>query len=166
MCENGHGGARGIDDEQVSAEYSPDARQARIEMTDAARAITPQADILQLSSVDMDEVRTVLNRFFYPITVGAPDGADDFELTMQVIQLGPLTIGQLGFGGSVTLDASELDGYHVTMPMIGNAHVRQGRHEVFAGPATAAVFRPGQPVYSWHGRHSSELDVKIAQPAL
>jgi len=135
-------------------------------MVDVSTGIAPPADIVQVSSIDMDHARSVLNRFYYPTTVGTPDGTDGFELDIQVIQLGPLTVGQLSFGTPVTLGASELDGYHVTLPMIGNVRTWQGRHEVYAGPDTAAVFRPGHPVYSLHEANSTELDVKIEQPAL
>jgi len=135
-------------------------------MTDVYAARLPPPAIVHLSSSDIDQVGRVLNRFFDPIAVGAPDGVDGFELDLQVIQLGPLTVGQLSFGGPVTLSAPELDGYHVTVPMVGRVLTRHGPYEVTAGPDTAAVFRPGRPVYTWHDAHSTELDIKIERPAL
>ena len=50
-------------------------------------------DIVHFSSVDIDQARSALNRFYYPVAVGIPDGADGFGLGMAVIQLGPLTVG-------------------------------------------------------------------------
>jgi AraC-like DNA-binding protein len=135
-------------------------------MTDACAAALPLTEIVQVSSLDIDHARAALNRFYYPITVGAPNGADGFALDLHVIQLGPLTVGELSFGAPVTLDAVELDGYHVTVPMVGRVRTRHGGHEVNAGPETAAVFRPGAPVATWHGAHSVEIDVKIDGPAL
>src|SRR3954452_9176811 len=49
-------------------------------------------DIIHFSSVDIDQARSVLNRFYYPVAVGAPEGSADFGLGMEVIQLGPLTV--------------------------------------------------------------------------
>jgi AraC-like DNA-binding protein len=135
-------------------------------MTDVYTGSTPGRNIVQLSGMDLEQARRVLNRFFYPVAVGAPNGTDGFELDLQVIQLGPLTIGQLSFGVPVTLIASELAGYHVTLPMTGRVLTRQGRHEVTAGPGVAAVFRPGHSVYTLHDAHSTELAVKIERAAL
>jgi AraC-like DNA-binding protein len=135
-------------------------------MTDVYARSATLPDIVQLSSVDLDQARGLLNRFYYPIAVGAPDGPAGFELDIQVIQLGPLTVGQLSFGAPVTLIATELDGYHVTLPTTGRVLTRQGRHEVAAGPDMAAVFRPGLPVYTLRDAHASELEIKIERSAL
>jgi AraC-like DNA-binding protein len=135
-------------------------------MTDAYASTVPQPDIVQLSSRDLDQVRSLLNRFFYPVAVAAAHGTGGFELGLRVIQLGPLTVGELSFGVPVTVIAAEVEGYHVTLPTIGHVLTWQAGHEVTAGPDTAAVFRPGPPVYTLHAAHSIELDVKIDQLAL
>jgi len=135
-------------------------------MSEACTAAMPQPEIFQLSSLDVDQARAMLNRFYYPLVVGAPEGTEGFALDLHVIQLGPLTVGELGFGAPVTLDAAELGGYHITVPMVGHVLARQGAHEVTVGPDTAAVFLPGAPVASWHSSRSVELDVKIDGAAL
>ncbi|MFI7545855.1 AraC family transcriptional regulator [Actinoplanes sp. NPDC049599] len=118
------------------------------------------------SSVDIDDTREMLNRFYYPLTVGVPDGAEGFRFHAEVIQLGPLTVGRLGFGASVTLVAPELGGYHVTIPTAGFVHTRHAGHEVVAGASTGAIFGPGQPVHARYDAHSAELNVKITRTAL
>jgi AraC-like DNA-binding protein len=132
--------------------------------------VFPQAalspDIALLSSLDVDQAREMLNRFYYPVSVGTPEGIEGFEFDLQVIQLGPLTIGQLSFGAAVTVVVADFDGYHVTLPTAGRVLTRQGGHEVIADPGVAAVFRPGRPVYSLHDAHSSEMDIKIKPAAL
>jgi AraC-like DNA-binding protein len=122
--------------------------------------------VVKVSCTDIDHARFLLNRFCYPIAVGLPEGPDDFALHLEVIQLGPLTIGHLGLQASATLIASELDGYHVTLPFRGAVQTRQAGREVLAGPETAVVFRPGDPVYTLHDPHSTELDIKIDGAAL
>jgi AraC-like DNA-binding protein len=119
-----------------------------------------------LSSTDIDHARSLLNRFYHPVTIGAPEGPETFELDIEVIQLGPLTVGQLRFGGPVTLVAAQLDGYHVTLPSSGRVLSRQAGIETVATPRQAAVFGPGNPVYTLHDRHSAEFDVKIDEHAL
>jgi hypothetical protein len=78
------------------------------------------SDAVRLSSTDIDHARSLLNRFYHPVAIGAPEGPETFELDIEVIQLGPLTVGQLRFGGPVTLVATQLDGYHVTLPTSGD----------------------------------------------
>ena len=112
-------------------------------MTDVYTGSAPAGNIVQLSGMDLDQARRALNRFFSPVAVGAPNGTDGFGLDMRVIQLGPLTVGQLSFDVPVTLIASELGWYHVTLPTTGQVQTRQGRHEVTVRPGTAVVFRPG-----------------------
>src|SRR4051812_7340795 len=89
-------------------------------------------DIVHFSSADIDQARTLLNRFYYPVAVGTPDGASGFTLGAEVIQLGPLTVGQLSFATLVTLDVAELDAYHVSMPTSGRMRTRHAGHEVVA----------------------------------
>jgi AraC-like DNA-binding protein len=117
-------------------------------------------------STDLDDTRSLLGRFFYPLSVGAPEGADGFRFRAEVIQLGPLTVGQLGFGAPVTLVAAELDAYHVTIPTAGQIRARHAGHEVIAGPATGVIFGPGKPVYTLHDADTVEFDIKIGREAL
>ena len=135
-------------------------------MTDACPVTPPLPDVVLLTSANLDQARGLLNRFYYPVAMSVAGRADEFELDLRVIQLGPLTVGQLSFGAPATVVAPAIDGYHVTLPMAGYVLTRQDGNEVNAGPDVAAVFRPGSPIYSLHGAHSSELDVKIERPAL
>ena len=168
MCRNGHG---------VPSTLTMDAAirilavcvGVHYDMIDRQSGGSPEASwstkIVQFTSVDIDQVRSMLNRFFYPTAVGAPEGADTFRLGADLIRLGPLTIGRLSFAAPVTLSAAELDAYHVTMPTAGRCLSRHAGKEVTAGPETAAVFGPGNPVYTLHDAESTELDVKIERPA-
>jgi len=128
---------------------------------------SPEApDILHFTSADIDQVRALLNRFYYPVAVDAPEGTDGFTIGMEMIQLGPLTVGQLAYAVPVTLLVAELDAYHVSMPTSGRMHARHAGHEVYATPSTGAVFRPGSSVYVRHDAHSAALSVKIERAAL
>ncbi|GAA2613099.1 transcriptional regulator [Paractinoplanes durhamensis] len=85
---------------------------------------------------------------------------------MEVIQLGPLTVGQLSYASPMILTMAELDAYHVSMPTTGRMQARHAGHEVMADPSTAAVFGPGKPVYTRHDGNSAELAIKIERAAL
>src|SRR4029453_7068742 len=115
---------------------------------------------------DIEEARCLLNRFFSSMTVGAPGGAESFKLGIEVIQLGPITVGALSFGAPVTFVATELDASHVIIPTSGRVLARHAGHEVTAGPTTGAVLHPGHPVFTLHDAHTTELHVKIERSAL
>jgi AraC-like DNA-binding protein len=123
-------------------------------------------NIVHLSSLGIDQARGLLNRFYYPVAVETPDGPAGFALGAEVIQLGPLTVGQLSFATRVTLHVTELDAYHVSMPTTGRVRARHAGHEVLATPAMAAVFGPGSPVDTQHDANSAELAIKIERIAL
>src|ERR1700755_723398 len=84
-------------------------------MVDVYAGNPPPSELTEVISTDVDEARDLLSRFYYPLAVGTPDGGGGFSLVLGVIQLGPLTVGQLGLGAAVTMLTSELDGYHVTL---------------------------------------------------
>jgi len=126
----------------------------------------PTRSTVGFSSGDIDDMRSLLHRFYYPLAVGAPHGADGFQFRADVIQLGPVTVGHLGFGAPVSIASPELDAYHVTIPTCGGVHVRHAGRELTAHPGTAVVYGPGKPVYTLHDAHSAELDVKIERREL
>lgn len=126
---------------------------------------TPAPGTVYFDSVDVREARDVLNRFYHPVSLGAPESADA-KVGMEVIQLGPLTVGHLTFAGRVTLVADEADAYHVTLPVAGRVLARSNGRDVTAGPATAVAFRPGDPVYLRPESPSAEIAVRIERWAL
>jgi AraC-like DNA-binding protein len=132
----------------------------------SAPAFSETPDVVRFSSTDIDQVRSVLNRFYFPMAMGVSADAAAFGLYAEVIQLGPLTVGRLSFTGPVTFRAAELDAYHVSMPTAGRLHSRHGGHEVVATPSTAAVFGPGHPVYARQDANTTLLAVKIDRKAL
>jgi len=135
-------------------------------MADAFAGGSPLSQSIEVRTVDLDEARALLSRFYYPTVISTPDGAEGFALDLRVIQLGPLTVGELGLGTATTLQAGELDSYHVTLPTRGTVYTRQHHDEVVADVTTAAVFRPGQPVFSLHEPGAWELNIKIEQSAV
>lgn len=125
----------------------------------------PAPGTVYFDSVGVHEARDVLNRFYHPVSLGDPENADT-KVGVEVIHLGPLTVGHLRFAERVTLVAEEADAYHVTMPVSGRVLARRNGRDVTAGPDTAVTFRPGDPVYLRPEAPSAEIDVRIEQWAL
>ncbi|WP_309238254.1 AraC family transcriptional regulator [Actinoplanes aureus] len=109
--------------------------------------------------------RDVLNRFYHPVSLDASDG-EKTRVEVELIQLGPLTVGHFTFAGCATLVAPEMDAYHVTLPTAGEIRSRHAGQEVTVTPATALVFRPGDPIHLRHEANSAELEVRIERGAL
>jgi AraC-like DNA-binding protein len=131
-----------------------------------APGVAEVPEMLHFSSTDVDQARFLLNRFYYPVTLGVPEGPDGFAMDLRLIQSGPITIGRASCGSVVTVVASELDAYHVTLPMTGRVLTRHAGHEVTATVSEGAVFGPGDPVYCLHEARAAEIELKIERPAL
>jgi AraC-like DNA-binding protein len=129
-------------------------------------AYSERPEIMRFSSGDIDQARSVLNRFYYPVVMGVPDGSGRFGLAIEVIQLGPLTIGRFSFEGPVTFRVSELDAYQVSIPTSGHLYARHAGNEVVATRTRGAVFGPGSPVFTRHEENTAQLSVKIERKAL
>jgi AraC-like DNA-binding protein len=138
-----------------------------VEISPRSAHVFPETpEVARFNGADIDEARLLLNRFYYPVAVGLPEDVAGFQLDVGVIQLGPLTVGQLGFTSPVTLLVAELDAYHITMPTLGRLHARHAGREVFAGTSTGVIFGPGSPVYTFREANSVELAVKVERKAL
>ncbi|AGL20637.1 AraC family transcriptional regulator [Actinoplanes sp. N902-109] len=139
-------------------------------MTDVhVKSITSPADFptaATCSSADLDDARALLNRFYYAAAVDVPEPRAEFGLQADVVRLGPLTVGQLGFRGPVGFRVSETDAYHVTVPIAGTMRAQHAGHRVLAGAGRAVLFGPCYPIQTLHDPHSSELDIKIERSAL
>lgn len=114
----------------------------------------------------VEESRLRLDPFLDAVTVGAPDGEAGFALDADMIQVGPLTVGRLAFGASVTILAPRLDCYTLTIPVTGLVRARHDGREIVAGPGTALVHGPGGPAWWRHEARADELGIKIERCAL
>jgi AraC-like DNA-binding protein len=130
-------------------------------MVDALPCVSSAPGTVYFDSVDGEHAQSVLNRFYHPVSTGG-----DRRLSVEVIQLGPLTVGHLTFAGSGTLTFSEAAAYHVTLPTTGHVRASRDGHEVIVTPATALAFRPGDRIQLRHEPDSAEIDVRIESWAL
>ncbi|HWS32725.1 MAG TPA: AraC family transcriptional regulator [Actinoplanes sp.] len=130
-------------------------------MVDVLPSAAPAPGTVHFDSVDGERARDILNRFYHPVT-----GGDDHELDIEMIQLGPLTVGHLISAGSVTLDLPLHDAYHVTVPITGLVLALRDGQELIGTPSTALAFRPGDRIRLRHEPNSAGLGVRIESWAL
>ncbi|MEU4687642.1 AraC family transcriptional regulator [Actinoplanes sp. NPDC023714] len=134
-------------------------------MVDGSPRAATAPGTVYFDHVDVTRARDILNRFYHPMSIGTPDG-EELKLGVEMIQLGPLTVGHLTFEGSATTVSPQAEAYHVTLPTAGLVRARRDGREFVVTPATALAFRPGDRLHLRHEPNTSELDVRIEQWAL
>jgi AraC-like DNA-binding protein len=121
-----------------------------------------------LHTSDVDEARTFCRTlFYYPMAVKPRGSADGFAFAGDVVQLGPITIGEISYGSDVLVHSGDLEtAYHVLAPLSGAVQSRHRDTAVSASSRRAAVFRPvGDIDLVWPG-DCRLLSIKIDRQAL
>ncbi|MEU8614039.1 AraC family transcriptional regulator [Actinoplanes sp. NPDC048791] len=89
---------------------------------------------------------------YCPLTVQPRSAVDAFSFDLTVVQLGPLTVGDLAYGVDVSTGLGYMDAYQLNLPLAGHVQARQHGAEAAAGPGWATLFRPSggvdQPLIS------------------
>jgi AraC-like DNA-binding protein len=127
---------------------------------------TPQHHLLR--TTDVDEARSYCAGVYdYPMRMRLAGRGEGFAFAAQAVGLGPVTLGDVGYGADIRLDTDDLTtAYHVLMPVTGGIGTRQGKIAVGASPRTAALFRPeGGVELTWPG-DTRLISIKIDRLAL
>jgi AraC-like DNA-binding protein len=145
---------------------------------DVPRTAGPRADtglhdldvpvFAALHTVDLDEARSFCRRLHrYPLKIQPTGSTDGLNFAGDVVQLGPLTLGEISYGADIQLNADDLEtAYHVLAPLTGTLHSRHRHEEVSASPRRAALYSPvGDIELNWPGT-CRLLSVKIERAAL
>jgi hypothetical protein len=95
-------------------------------------------------TVDVDQARAAVAQHFYANTLDVLDRSTPLQAAFDIIELGPLTLGDMRWGADVRMRFGELGAYHVDLPLSGQLVWRQGRtgRPVTADVNQAAVFQP------------------------
>ncbi|WP_306207626.1 AraC family transcriptional regulator [Actinoplanes sp. RD1] len=126
---------------------------------DAVRAV--------LRTTDVEQARAFCRRMFYgPLEVkpsGAPDG---FTFAGDVVQTGPITIGEISYGVEMCVEMGDLrTAYHVLAPLTGSVHARHRGAAVTADPGRAAVFQPTGDITTRWSADCRLISVKVERLA-
>ena len=119
----------------------------------------------------VDETNAMFDWSYCPLTVQPRGAADAFSFDLTVVQLGPLTIGDLAYGVDVSTGLGYLDAYQLNVPLAGHVQARQHGARTAAGPGWATLFRPygavDQPLISG-GCHqiATKIDASALEVAL
>ena len=97
-----------------------------------------------LRTTDVDEAREFCRRMFYgPLEVKPAGGTEGFGFSGDVVQIGPLTVGDISYGIELCVAIGDLrTAYHVLAPLTGTVQVLHRGAATTADPGRAAVFQP------------------------
>ena len=97
-----------------------------------------------LRTTDVEEARAFCRRMFYgPLEVKPAAGIDGFAFSGDVVQVGPLTVGDISYGIELCVAIGDLrTAYHVLAPLTGTVQVLHRGAATTADPGRAAVFQP------------------------
>jgi AraC-like DNA-binding protein len=100
----------------------------------------------ELQTSDVDEARDLLEAAYLPLEVD-PVGRDPLDMRMHAVRLPLLTVGYIHFGGEVKLRAPDVRGYHVDIPLSGQAinSSDDGQQQISIARVSAGMFMPGMP---------------------
>jgi len=121
-----------------------------------------------LETADVDEAREFCRRMFYGPLHARPEGdGEGFAFRGDVVQLGPITVGEISYGVDMRLQTTDLEtAYHVLAPLTGTVLSRHRGAVVAADPTRAAVFLPvGDIEVRWPG-NCRLLSVKVDRTVL
>lgn len=117
----------------------------------------------EVAAADFGLFRDVLQGHYYPAHVQPLDGRGRMQAPrLSTVELQHLTIGYVRFGTAVSIDAGDLLGYHVDVPLHGTVVSRCGTQETVANPGRAAVFSPRRHTFvpDW-GHDAAQLLIKL-----
>lgn len=99
--------------------------------------------MFSLRTSDLDEARSAISTYFYANFLDQLEPSATPAVSIDGIQLGPVTLADLRCGADVRIRFGDLGAYHVDLPISGRMVWRQGRAQALqATPARAAVFQP------------------------
>jgi hypothetical protein len=123
---------------------------------------------ISIRTHEPDEARDRCAEVYFPHRLTVLHDRARFAMSLSATDLGPVSVGLLGYAGEVRLETAELEtGYEVNVPMGGRLRTWTGQDEVCATPGLAAVYRPDSrsTLQGWEGG-GRLLGLKIDRAAL
>lgn len=116
---------------------------------------------------DWSEAARAVSGAYFPHELRALSSADDLDLSMCTTDLGPVTIGRIGWGAEVAIDCDYPDAYEVNMPLAGVLESAHRAGTVVSGQGEGTVFPPNTatPITRW-SRECTVVGVKFDRFAL
>jgi AraC-like DNA-binding protein len=99
---------------------------------------------------DWSEASSAVAKAYFPHKLRLLGGKQEPRLTLRTLDLGPVLIGQVGWGADVSIECHYPEAYEINMPLTGHLASR-GRHgSITSVTGQATVFRADTPSLITH----------------
>ncbi|POX42555.1 AraC family transcriptional regulator [Streptomyces sp. Ru73] len=100
---------------------------------------------------DWDEAAEVVTSAYFPHELTALSRGPELNLSLHTTDLGPLTLGRIGWGADVAIDCDYPDAYEVNVPLSGHLESRSAGRTVVSGVGEGTIFPPDTrtPITCW-----------------
>lgn len=91
---------------------------------------------------DVDETRALCHEYFHPVTLDVRADGSGFAFDGIVTRLGPVTVGDVGFGSEVSVACEDRRAYHLNVPIHGSLESEHRGEALMAGPRHGSLYQP------------------------
>ncbi|SFS96708.1 AraC family transcriptional regulator [Saccharopolyspora flava] len=112
---------------------------------------TSEESVRRAATRDWGEAIRAVTGAYFPHELRPLAPTDRLDLAMHTVDLGPVTVGRIGWGVDVAIDCAYPDAYEVNMPLAGSLESRHGRDQVISGEGNGTIFPPNRltPITRW-----------------
>ncbi|QMU22726.1 AraC family transcriptional regulator [Gordonia rubripertincta] len=94
---------------------------------------------------DWEAAHRAVEQVYFPHELTALSSPEDLELSLQTVDLGPVTIGRLNWGTEVSIACDYPDAYEINIPVSGVLESRAGSFRTTSEAGQATVFTADRP---------------------
>ncbi|MBA8826403.1 AraC-like DNA-binding protein [Saccharopolyspora lacisalsi] len=128
---------------------------------------TSSEGISTMDTRDWNEAARAVSGAYFPHELTSLSSDGRLDLSMRTVDLGPVTVGRLGWGADVAIECDYPNAYEVNMPLSGRLESVHGSREVVSGAGQGTIFPPNTatPITRW-SRDCAVVGVKFDQGCL
>ncbi|MGW4332164.1 AraC family transcriptional regulator [Rhodococcus koreensis] len=110
-----------------------------------------EREVRAFEATDPDHAQAALGGTYFPHRLNQLSRGGHMDMSLHLVELGPLTVGRLSYGVEVSLDLGELgNAYNVAIPLAGRHETESaGQSRIFA-PGQACIYLPHRPTRISH----------------
>ncbi|WP_433384474.1 AraC family transcriptional regulator [Actinoplanes sp. CA-142083] len=123
--------------------------------------------VLSLRTSDLDEVWAFLDPQYYRSYTRLADRTQHLDACLDVVRLGPVTLGMVRFGAELRISITEIDAYQINVPRTGRLRWSQGGNETaVVAPGAAVTYQPLSRAEDRWSADCAVLSIKIEPAAV
>ncbi len=114
---------------------------------------TSSEGISTMDTRDWDEAARAVSGAYFPHELTSLSSDGRLDLSMRTVDLGPVTVGRLGWGADVAIECDYPNAYEVNAPLSGRLESVHGNRSVVSGAGQGTIFPPNTatPITRWSG---------------